>query len=244
MVRRLNSAAHEASNGTMRMKSKTILLAVFCALSAVTARGDSLTESVQRSLKEQGFYYGEPTGQKDADTAAAIRRYQIRNGLKINGEVTAETLKSLGIKGAVPVLAPTPAPHVLRLAPPPVATPPPSPPPQMRAVPSTNLFARSPYETATPDVQEQVLMRAQTQLAKQGYYRGLVDGEFGPQMEFALRSFQMRFSLEQTGRLDRATLGVLGLLPGQRAPGVTAPRRFGERPSYYTPRGEPVYIPR
>ena len=64
---------------------------------SVSVLADQTTESVQRTLKEQGFYYGDITGQKNADTTAAIRRYQIRNGLQITGEMDAETLRSLGI---------------------------------------------------------------------------------------------------------------------------------------------------
>jgi hypothetical protein len=59
-------------------------------------------------------------------------------------------------------------------------------------------------------------------------------------MEFALRDFQTRFRIAPSGRLDRATLATLGLLPGQRAPGVTAPART----HVYPPGGERVYIPR
>ena len=52
---------------------------------------------VQQALKEQGFYYGDVNGEKTADTTAAIRRYQIRNGLQVTGEIDAETLRSLGV---------------------------------------------------------------------------------------------------------------------------------------------------
>ena len=81
---------------------KTLVI-LFAALSltatAVRAQGDGSIASVQQTLKDQGFYYGEITGKKDADTSAAIRRYQIRNGLQITGELNAETRKSLGLKG-------------------------------------------------------------------------------------------------------------------------------------------------
>ena len=76
------------------------------------------------------------------------------------------------------------------------------------------------------------------------YYRSGIDGVFGPGMQFALRAYQTRYSLEVTGRLDMETLAALGLLPGQRAPGVTAPRRGFRRPGIFTPRGEPIYTPR
>jgi peptidoglycan hydrolase-like protein with peptidoglycan-binding domain len=69
-----------------------IYLALWCP-----ARADQVVESVQQKLKDQGFYYGEITGKKDTDTTAAIRRYQIRNGLQITGEINAETQRSLGL---------------------------------------------------------------------------------------------------------------------------------------------------
>src|SRR5919199_2376001 len=59
------------------------------------ARADDTIARVQHALKEQGFYYGEVTGQKNAATTDAIRRYQIRNGLQITGELNDETLRSL-----------------------------------------------------------------------------------------------------------------------------------------------------
>src|ERR1043166_8479454 len=66
-----------------------------CLASVMSAMADQAIADVQRALKEQGFYYGEITGQKDADTTAAIRRYQIRNGLQITGELNDETLRSI-----------------------------------------------------------------------------------------------------------------------------------------------------
>src|SRR5712691_3331086 len=58
-------------------------------------RADQVVAEVQQALKDEGFYYGEITGEKNADTTAAIRRYQIRNGLKITGELDNDTLRSL-----------------------------------------------------------------------------------------------------------------------------------------------------
>src|SRR3989440_13059960 len=79
----------------------------------MSAFGDRAIEDVQRVLKEQGFYYGEITGEKDADTTAAIRRFQIRNGLQITGELNDETLKSLkagASSSSVTKHTPSPAP--------------------------------------------------------------------------------------------------------------------------------------
>src|SRR3954462_14630709 len=63
-----------------------------CAVGLVRAQG---IRSLQQTLKDQGFYYGAVTGDKNAETTAAIRRYQIRNGLKVTGEINEETLRSV-----------------------------------------------------------------------------------------------------------------------------------------------------
>ena len=68
--------------------------------STMLMRADQLVESVQQALKDQGFYYGEVTGEMNATLTAAIRRYQIRNGLQVNGELNSETLQSLGINSS------------------------------------------------------------------------------------------------------------------------------------------------
>ena len=58
-------------------------------------RADQTTQSVQQALADQGFYYGNATGEKSAETTAAIRRYQIRNGLQVTGELNEEKLRSV-----------------------------------------------------------------------------------------------------------------------------------------------------
>ena len=58
---------------------------------------DDLTRAIQQRLKDQGFYYGEVNGQGGDETSAAIRRYQIRHGLKVTGQLNDETLHSLGM---------------------------------------------------------------------------------------------------------------------------------------------------
>src|SRR3981081_2481706 len=82
------------------------------------ARADQTIESVQQALKDQGFYYGEVTGEKNADTTAAIRRFQIRNGLQISGELNDETLKALRSNASsAPAPAPVASPPVVARAP-------------------------------------------------------------------------------------------------------------------------------
>jgi peptidoglycan hydrolase-like protein with peptidoglycan-binding domain len=110
------------------MKRKLLVTALFFLALWCPARADQIIESVQQKLKDQGFYYGEITGKKDTDTTAAIRRYQIRNGLQITGEINAETQRSLGLTSKPastppPRAANTPVPKTKELPQEPAAPP-------------------------------------------------------------------------------------------------------------------------
>jgi putative peptidoglycan binding protein len=65
--------------------------AVFCL------RADDTIRAVQTRLKTGGFYFGEINGKNDSALSAAITRYQIRNGLQINGKLDAATRQALGV---------------------------------------------------------------------------------------------------------------------------------------------------
>src|SRR3954453_233129 len=82
------------------MTMKITIAAVIFIGSMMLMRADQLVESVQQALKDEGFYYGEVNGDMNANVTAAIRRYQIRNGLQVTGELNDETLRSLGIKSS------------------------------------------------------------------------------------------------------------------------------------------------
>jgi peptidoglycan hydrolase-like protein with peptidoglycan-binding domain len=215
-------------------------------------RADEAIASAQQALKDQGFYYGEITGRKDADTTAAIRRYQIRNGLKISGNLDVETQRSLqlpsaGTRQPTTPTAPTNDTSDLRedttgatqpppqYRPPREATPPIYAPEPHDLRPETaGIFDGTPYEMAPLDLQQRVIAGAQIFLARIGYYRSDVDGIYGPGTEFALRAFQSRSGLPPTGRLDMQTLNALRLLPGEHLPSPTRriPPRLFPRPVY------------
>lgn len=222
------------------MKGKLVALVLLGSVALV--RGDQMIESVQQALKDQGFYYGEITGETNANLTAAIRRYQIRNGLEVNGELNSKTLRSLGIDSSASgqpavKVSPSPSPgasglreessgETAGMAPVPVQ--PFSNPSQDRQLYPSNpvtpgtspgvLFAGTPYETAPPDVQRNLVLSAQIALARRGLYRGEIDGMYGPTMEFSLRAYQARTGLLVTGRFDLETLAALELLPRARAP--------------------------
>ena len=241
------------------MKAKIAAL-IFIG-SFMLARADQMIESVQQALKDQGFYYGEITGQMNANLTAAIRRYQIRNGLQVKGELNSETLQSLGTdssastqsaaKPASPLpAAPKPGDRSpmqgANMTPAPVH-PFPNAPQDQPVYPSnpvapdtstTGALARTPFETAPPDVQRNVIISAQIALARRGLYHEEVNGIYGPAMEFSLRAYQARARIPVTGRLDLETLAALRLLPQPRQPFYDPSRRRWRPPPGPPIRGE------
>jgi peptidoglycan hydrolase-like protein with peptidoglycan-binding domain len=93
------------------MKRLPILLAT--ALLLAPAIAEDQFRDVQAALKRDGFYYGEVTGTESPETGAAIRRFQIRNGIPVTGKLGPETLTALGLgmsKAPAVVVKPAPAP--------------------------------------------------------------------------------------------------------------------------------------
>lgn len=208
-----------------------------------TLRADQTIQSVQQALKDQGLYYGEVNGEKSADTSAAIRRYQIRKGLQITGELNPETLKSLG-SGSNTVSS--------GLSRPPAATPPPavrsdsshspalsspSPPsnsqnalissryrygPAAQSAETSQIFLGTPYEDAPVELQMRVVAQTQLLLRRQGYYRSGIDGIYGPGTVVAVHSFQSHAGILPSGQLDMTTLTALGVAPSQELEGIHA----------------------
>jgi peptidoglycan hydrolase-like protein with peptidoglycan-binding domain len=226
---------------------KTIIPVLILLASVSLLRADPTIQGVQQALKDQGFYYGAITGEKNADTTAAIRRYQIRNGLQVTGDLNDETLRALGVGSssrsvakAAPSATPdmagsrTESPDEATPASPAPAGPPSTRPPDREVVyPSKpaaaaqeegDQFAGTPYETAPPGVQRNVIVSAQRILAQRNLYHDQIDGIYGPNMAFSLRAYQARIGLPVTGRLDLETLAALRLLPGANRP-VYIPRR-------------------
>ncbi|MGA3169881.1 MAG: peptidoglycan-binding domain-containing protein [Chthoniobacteraceae bacterium] len=286
------------------MKRLFFLLAIL-SLTGL-ARADQQLQAAQQALKDQGFYYGDVDGKDGAETDAAIRRYQIREGLDVTGKLDAQTLASLNLGGksddngnALQAVLPpadnstdaqTPAPAAqddqpskdvvqsdhdfLRQQPgntpaptpdedtappaqpaqpaepaepaepsqPAEAGPPAQPAQPSYAVPApltdyTKFFRKTPYETAPPVVQRGTVQRAQMRLAREGFYRGIVDGELSKSLSRALGDYQHYAQLRVTGRLDMDTLLDMNLLPRARmADGP--PDGYGPPPVVV---GRPVY---
>jgi hypothetical protein len=69
---------------------------------------DRISE-IQSSLARGGYYQGEPNGKWDANTIAAMQKFQSANGLDPSGKLDASSLQKLGLgSGIAGVSAPKP----------------------------------------------------------------------------------------------------------------------------------------
>jgi peptidoglycan hydrolase-like protein with peptidoglycan-binding domain len=212
---------------------KYLFLFLLILTTGSVLRADDQLRAAQQSLKEQGFYYGEADGQPGPETSAAIRRFQIRNGLEVTGTLTPATLSSLN-GGEPPQPSANPEPRApaavvesdkdflepgTKREMPQGALPAPT----DAATPDSGrygeLFAKTPYESAPPEVQRSTVRRAQVKLARSGYYRAEPDGFPSREMSRAIAEYQIDKGIPRTGRLDMRTLSELDLLPVlKRAP--------------------------
>ena len=68
--------------------------------------------------------------------------------------------------------------------------------------------AQSEYDSGNGDSS---VSQVQATLAREGYYRGAIDGSLGPGTRNALRRYQRNHGLDVTGRVDRPVIEALGL---------------------------------
>jgi peptidoglycan hydrolase-like protein with peptidoglycan-binding domain len=217
------------------MKQTLLFLAItLCSLSF--AQADETIRSLQQLLKDQGFYFGRVTGDKSGETTAAIRRYQIRNGLQVTGELNEETLRSVKPSSNSVATAPRPTSKVAVAQPNSVrldasghvsqSSAPPSFSQSDRPLQINPSYSASFYQSPKIRVNRQLLADVQYQLMSRGYYRGRVDGRYGRQMAFALQAFQSSAGLSPTGRLDIQTVEALGSPDTEIASSAPTPRGY------------------
>ena len=212
------------------------LVVTLCVIGSV--RADQTVQSVQQALKDQGFYYGNVTGEKSAETTAAVRRYQIRNGLQVTGEINPETLRSLNVSSnAASSSHPTSKSAVTQQNTStvrPVETPrldqnsAQQPPSAADHQPEMNpTFPGALYQLASPRMNRRMIIaEVQRQLISRGYYQGRIDGSYGRRTAFALRAFQFGSGLPPIGHLDTSTLNALGISNETLASLQPAPRQY------------------
>jgi peptidoglycan hydrolase-like protein with peptidoglycan-binding domain len=155
---------------------------IFFAFVATAGANDTVL-AVQSELKKSGFYAGSADGIWGSQTAAAVRRYQLANDLKVTGELNEATLKSLSIVPEVP---------------------------KYKAL--ADLFKGGPYLNAPPDVQVATVRKAKENLKLLGYYIGPVDENPTPAFTAAIKEYQRSARFKASGRLDKTTLQALNLM--------------------------------
>ncbi|PYJ03726.1 MAG: hypothetical protein DME95_10115 [Verrucomicrobia bacterium] len=216
---------------------RTIVHFVVALCVASLVRADQTVQSVQQALKDQGFYYGEVTGDKSSETTAAVRRYQIRNGLQVTGETNPETLRSLNLSSnAASFSHPTSKPAVTqsnsaraddssRLG---QNSSPPRPPAEPeRRLEMNPVLSGNAYQSMPPRMNRRIIVaQMQRELMSRGYYWGRINGSYGRQTAFAVRAFQLGSGLAPTGRLDASTLDALGLSNANLAYVAPPPREY------------------
>jgi hypothetical protein len=74
----------------------------------------------------------------------------------------------------------------------------------------TDYYSQNAYDSGEQNA-DSTVAAAQQQLARQGYYRGEIDGVLGPETRRAIARYQSNHSLHVTGYLTKDTLHALGL---------------------------------
>lgn len=142
---------------------------------------------VQQRLRELGAYQGALDGVWGPDSQAALERFQQSRGLRVTGQLNQATAATLG-------LPPT---ELLAARPGDVATGADAAPAAVMAAPLSPLAVRN----------------VQARLRAMGFYRGPVDGIWGPRTQAAVERFQQGRSLQVNGQINPATAQALGLDP-------------------------------
>lgn len=86
-----------SSRAVAGAKPGWVLLAMMMAAFSPTLviAAEMPISAVQETLKREQLFYGEPTGVLDEPTHAALRRFQIRYGLPVSGEIDKASLQAL-----------------------------------------------------------------------------------------------------------------------------------------------------
>ena len=144
-------------------------------------KGDkgSDVKQVQQRLKELGYYKSTCDGAFGAQTVTAVKAFQKKNGLSQTGNVDAATLKKLNSSSAIKANG--------------VAA--------NSTTASDGTLKKGDKGTAVKQLQQR--------LKELGYYKSAIDGDFGSATVTAVKAFQKKNGLSQTGSVDSATLKKL-----------------------------------
>ena len=154
----------------------------------------SSVRSVQKRLKELGYYTGTVDGDYGSSTEKAVRAFQQKNGLTVDGKVGPTTLARLNSSGAIKASA-TAAP---------------------KATATVTTLKQGSTGSSVRSVQQR--------LKKLGYYTGTVDGNYGEATVKAVRAFQSKNGLTVDGKVGAATLARLNSSSAISASATATPK--------------------
>ncbi len=163
------------------VKVKT-LPPVFGATMRLNNKGEAVA-SLQQRLIELGFKVGEVNGVYDKQTSNAIKDFQKKNGLNVDGLAGYQTQSLLFSGEALPIVAqpsPTPGP-----------------------------IPKAPKNPVKKGDQGEDAEKVQKRLSDLGYYQGVIDGNFGTSSVEALQRFQSENYMEADGIAGKETLKLL-----------------------------------
>ncbi|MGA1263562.1 MAG: peptidoglycan-binding protein [Prochlorothrix sp.] len=168
---------------------------------------------LQQQLADLGYFNANATGYYGSVTVEAVRQFQADQGLQVDGVAGPATQAALSGGGPS--------------APSPSASSSSSP----SSSPSSSA-ASSSFNSATADLQ--------ADLADLGYYRGRVDGMYGPLTEEAIRNFERDSNLPVTGVVS---IQLLNALDAEIAARNSSPGNVATTPSSNSSSAIPVIPP-
>ncbi len=160
------------------------------------SQGDAV-KALQSALKELGFYTSAVDGSFGAGTRAAVAAFQKMNGLPESGSADAAT-QTLLYEGR----------------------------PKNSKGKATSVKTVAPIEGAaiSSGSKGESVARLQARLKELGYYTGAVDGAAGSGTVNAIKAFQKKNGLSQTGVADAATQAALFALTAIAANATATPK--------------------
>ena len=159
-------------------------------------KGDSGTavKELQKRLKELGYYTSSIDGSYGAQTVAAVKAFQKKNGLTADGVAGSTTLKKLNSTSAVAATTSTT---------------------------STTTTTTTTTTTLKKGDKGDAVKALQTRLKALGYYNTTVDSDYGAQTVAAVKAFQKKNGLTQTGTADATTLKAINSTSAIKANATT-----------------------
>ncbi len=179
-----------------------------------------LVETIQTRLTELGYYTGKISGTYDTATQSAVKAFQKKNGLTVDGKCGSETQKLL-LNGSGLSADATATPL-------PTATPTPVP---TFTVPGSKVQRGSSGADAK---------LVQQRLKELGYYTGKVDGNFGSASVTALKNFQKKNGLDADGVAGSGTYNILFSINALSAGATATPAPIATPVATLTPSPTPI----